>query len=69
MLGARLGSGAAGGVSGSGVDNTSQNTSAAVIETFMRDDFQLVRPIPADTTSLQREIRFSMNYCQANKLN
>ena len=50
-------------------ENTSNNTSAAVIDTFLRDDFQLVRPMPADQLSLQREIRFTMNYCQANKLN
>ena len=48
----------------------SHNTSAAnVIDTFMRDDFQLVRPMPNDLQSVQREIRFSMNYCQSNKLN
>ena len=54
---------------GRGGENASHNTSAAVIDTFLRDDFQLVRPMPADLQSLQREIRFSMNYCQANKLN
>lgn len=54
---------------GRGGESASHNTSAAVIDTFMRDDFQLVRPMPSDTQSLLREIRFSMNYCQANKLN
>ena len=48
---------------GRGGENVSHNTSAAVIDTFMRDDFQLVRPMPSDTQSLLREIRFSMNYC------
>lgn len=41
----------------------SQNTSGAVIDTFMRDDFQLVRAMPADMKALQREIRFSMAVC------
>ena len=55
---------------GGAAENASHNnSSAAVIDTFMRDDFQLVRPMPTDLLSVQREIRFSMNYCQANKLN
>ena len=42
--------------------NTSQNTSNGVIDTFMKDDFKLVKPMPTDTASLTREIRFNMAY-------
>ena len=49
--------------------NNSQNISSNVIDTFYRDDFQLVKPMPSDSSSYMREIRFNMNYCQANRLN
>lgn len=35
-----------------GGENASHNTSAAVIDTFLRDDFQLVRPMPSDMASV-----------------
>ena len=48
----------------------SANQSSNIIDTFLRnDDFQLVKTMPSDPESYKKEIRFNMNYCQANRLN
>ena len=43
--------------------SNSQNASSNVIDTFLRDDFQLVKPMPSDPVSYMKEIRFNMSYC------
>ena len=57
-----------GGTNTSAGVNTSHNTSTGVIDTFLKDEFQLVKAMPADINSLAREIRFNMAYMQANRL-
>ena len=34
----------------------------------MREDFQLVVPMPKDTLTLSREVRFNMSYLHAHRL-